>query len=68
MQLDFTGKNVLITGATRGIGKAIADLLYDLGASLILTGTKQNEIAQLNKQLTPDRAKRIQFFQADFSD
>lgn len=48
MILNFKNKTVLITGATRGIGKQIADDLHSLGANLILTGTKPEEVEQLN--------------------
>jgi len=48
MILDFTNKTILITGATRGIGKQIADDLYKLGSNLILTGTNPDEINELN--------------------
>jgi NAD(P)-dependent dehydrogenase (short-subunit alcohol dehydrogenase family) len=47
-QLEFEGRTILITGATRGIGKQIADDLSGFGASLILTGTNQEEIDSLN--------------------
>lgn len=50
MRFDFSGQTVLITGGTRGIGKATADLLFDLGATVIITGTKSEEIAQLNQE------------------
>ncbi|MEP3525308.1 MAG: 3-oxoacyl-ACP reductase FabG [Hyphomicrobiales bacterium] len=46
--MDLTGKNALITGASGGIGKAIAEKLYSLGASVALTGTREsvlNEVA-----------------------
>ena len=49
IQLDFKSKKILVTGATRGIGKKIADDLYSLGANLLLTGTNLDEINQLNK-------------------
>lgn len=39
--IDFSGKTALVTGSTRGIGRAIADLLSDLGAKVIYTGTKR---------------------------
>ena len=48
MKLDFKNKTIIITGATRGIGKKIADDLSMCGANLILTGTKQNEVDYLN--------------------
>ena len=39
MKIDFTGQVVMVTGATRGIGKQIADSFSLCGADLILTGT-----------------------------
>ena len=48
MKFDFSGKTILITGSTRGIGRQIADDLFQLGATLILTGTNKSEIALLN--------------------
>ncbi len=35
-KLDFRGQNVLVTGASRGIGRAIAQLFADHGASVIV--------------------------------
>ncbi|MBD0366358.1 MAG: SDR family oxidoreductase [Flavisolibacter sp.] len=37
MQIDFTGKNVLITGGSRGIGKACAQLFSEFHANVIIT-------------------------------
>lgn len=47
---DFSGQTVLVTGATRGIGAALADLFDSVGASLILTGTCEEQIEELNEQ------------------
>ena len=38
---DLTGKVVLLTGATGGIGKSIAKKMKKKGAKLILSGTRQ---------------------------
>lgn len=37
MLTDFTNKNVLITGGSRGIGRACANLFSDLNANVIIT-------------------------------
>ncbi len=53
----FEGRKVLVTGATRGIGRAIAQVFRDSGAFVIGTGTGPTPHDGLD-----------QYFQADFSD
>jgi len=68
MKIDFTKRTALITGATRGIGKSIAECLHASGADLILTGTKEEEVIQLNRENEANGVTNIQYLQADFSD
>ena len=43
LNLDFTDKTISITGGTRGIGAAIASVFCDVGANVVVTGTKKTE-------------------------
>jgi 3-oxoacyl-[acyl-carrier protein] reductase len=44
---DLTGKTALVTGATGGIGNAIARALHGQGATVALSGTRQEALDQL---------------------
>ena len=37
--LDFTAKTVIVTGSSRGLGKAIAEKFALLGANVVINGT-----------------------------
>ncbi len=65
IKIDLADKMVLITGGTRGIGKAIADRFLEAGSSVILTGTNVSEIDQLNNANT---SGRVSYLQLDFND
>jgi short-subunit dehydrogenase len=52
------GKSVLLTGATGGLGRAIAAALATRGASVILSSRKQDELEQLAASL-PGRGHRV---------
>ena len=47
--IDLKGKKVLVTGASGGIGKAIAMELSSSGADLCLTGRNKSELENLQK-------------------
>ena len=51
MILNLEGKSALVTGASGGIGAAVASLLYSQGAELILTGTRKAELEHLAENL-----------------
>jgi 3-oxoacyl-[acyl-carrier protein] reductase len=66
MQLDFKDKIALVTGGTRGIGKAIVDGLLELGAFVYVTGTNPQQIATLNEEATAAKLE-LKYLQVDFS-
>jgi NAD(P)-dependent dehydrogenase (short-subunit alcohol dehydrogenase family) len=67
MKIDFEGQVVLITGATRGIGKQIADDFAELGAKLILTGTHEDQIKALNRSNRKHGNVRKIYYCVDFT-
>jgi 3-oxoacyl-[acyl-carrier protein] reductase len=48
---DLTGKTALVTGASGGIGGAIARALHGAGAKVLLTGTRQAALDALKNEL-----------------
>ncbi len=48
---DLSGKTALVTGASGGIGRAIATLLHSRGAHVVLHGTSQEKLLALSDQI-----------------
>lgn len=66
-QIGFQQKIALVTGGTRGLGKQVAEDLYHLGATVLITGTNQEQIASLHAS-KENYEKPTHFFCVDFSD
>lgn len=49
---NFSGRKILLAGATSGLGRVIAKSLAQMGASLILTGRDQNRLQELQQGLS----------------
>jgi len=49
---DLTGKNILITGSSRGIGYALAEGMGNAGGRIIINGTNKNRLTESLKNLT----------------
>jgi 3-oxoacyl-[acyl-carrier protein] reductase len=64
--MDFNGKVALVTGATRGLGRAIADKLAAGGASLIITATS-NAIENVAAELKEKYNVQVESFYGDIS-
>ena len=63
MSVQLEGSKVLLTGATGGIGKAIARALHERGAWLSLTARRTEVLDQLRAEL----AERVEVIRADLS-
>ena len=49
---DLTGKTALITGSSRGLGRAFAEGLASAGASIILNGTSLERLEAAKREMT----------------
>jgi 3-oxoacyl-[acyl-carrier protein] reductase len=61
---DLTGKKALVTGASGGIGEAIARTLHAQGATVGLHGTRIERL----ETLAADLGDRVKLFPADLTD
>lgn len=61
---DLTGRKALVTGATGGIGEAIARTLHAQGALVGLHGTRVEKL----EALAADLGERVKLFPADLAD
>jgi 3-oxoacyl-[acyl-carrier protein] reductase len=63
MQIDLSGRSALVTGSTRGIGRAIAQRLADCGANVAIVGRDQARAEEAASAI-----KNARGFGADVSD
>ena len=65
MHVNLKQKNVIVTGASRGIGQSIAELLVSCGASVAMQyNQNKNRAEKVQKKLGP----KATLYQCDFSD
>ncbi|HEY6652721.1 MAG TPA: SDR family NAD(P)-dependent oxidoreductase, partial [Solirubrobacterales bacterium] len=65
--MELEGKTLLLSGATGGIGRAIAEELARRGASLVLSSRKGEELDSLAQSL-PGGAERHRTLVADLAE
>src|ERR1019366_7139962 len=68
MNLGLDGKSALVTGAGKGIGRAIADRLSLEGCHLVLVGRKAADLDSLAAELTARNSGRVTTAVVDFPD
>jgi 3-oxoacyl-[acyl-carrier protein] reductase len=61
--ISLKNKNIIVTGASGGIGNSIVEKLYDVGANILATGTRIEKLEQLNQKF-----KNIKILKFDISE
>jgi dehydrogenase/reductase SDR family protein 12 len=64
---DLSGRHVVVTGATSGLGLATSRRLADLGASLTLIGRNAERLALLQSELQAEASGRVHTEVADLA-
>lgn len=67
MNLNLEGKSAIVCGSTQGIGKAIAQELAQLGASVTLIARNMTKLQEVKENLNTSYKQVHQYIQADFS-
>jgi len=62
---NLTGKIALVTGATRGIGRAIAKMLLEEGCSVAMCGRTQNSVDAAVAELARETGRKVKGRAAD---
>lgn len=64
--MELTGKRILVTGASSGIGRAVAILLSELGADVVITGRNEERLTETFNMLVEKNHTKIAFDLTDF--
>ena len=62
---DLKQNNIIVTGATGGIGNSIIKKLYDAGANILATGTKNEKLEELKKKFQNIQTLKFDLSQID---
>jgi 3-oxoacyl-[acyl-carrier protein] reductase len=67
MNIDLTGKEAIVCGASKGIGNATAILLAQLGANVTMISRNESLLDKMVKDLDTTKGQKHSYIAADFS-
>jgi short-subunit dehydrogenase len=66
--MKYSGKTVLITGASSGLGREYALEFHALGADVVLVARRERLLSELVEELNSQREKSARYFAVDLTD
>ena len=67
MNLDLTNKNAFVGGASKGIGKAVAQQLANMGANVIIASRSETVLEEVLKTLDTSKGQQHSYAVMDYS-
>ncbi len=67
MDLNLKGKTALITGGSRGIGRAVAQTLASAGCNLVLTSRNADDLAKAKADIEAKPNVKVRIFAGDLA-
>ena len=67
MEIKLNGKNAIVGGSSKGIGRAIAERLANSGANVTIMARNETLLQELTKQLDQSKGQHHQYLVVDFS-
>ena len=61
---DLNNKNIIVTGASGGIGNSIVEKLNEKGANILASGTKLEKLEELRSKFDKIKILRLIFHKA----
>ena len=68
IDLNLKGKKAMVCGASQGIGKAVAQELAEMGASVVIVARNEESLKEVLKDLDNSEGQDHAYIVADFSD
>ena len=68
MELGLRGRKALVTGASRGIGRACAEVLAEEGCDVVLVSRTSADLEAAKAKITAQHNVAVRYFPLDLSD
>jgi NAD(P)-dependent dehydrogenase (short-subunit alcohol dehydrogenase family) len=65
---NLSGRTALITGGSKGIGKAVARGLAECGANIAISARHDDELKKARAEIADGQSVRVEYFIADMND